>query len=91
VQIKPNGPSTIFRDRRRTWRETAERVARIAGGMRSLGVAKGDRIAILALNSDRYFELMYSIPWLGAAMVPLSTPGWRRRRSSTSSRIPARQ
>ncbi len=73
ARIKPNGPSTVFRDRRRTWRETAERVARVAGGMRGLGVAKGERIAILALNSDRYFELMYAIPWLGAAMVPLNT------------------
>ena len=40
---------------------------------------RGDRVAILALNSDRYFELMYAIPWLGAVMVPvntrLATPG----------------
>ena len=33
----------------------------------------GDRVAILALNSDRYFELLYAIPWLGAAMVPVNT------------------
>jgi acyl-CoA synthetase (AMP-forming)/AMP-acid ligase II len=32
-----------------------------------------DRVAILALNSDRYFELMYALPWLGAVMVPLNT------------------
>ena len=30
-------------------------------------------MAILALNSDRYFELMYAIPWIGAVMVPLNT------------------
>ena len=30
-------------------------------------------MAILALNSDRYFELMYAIPWIGAAMVPINT------------------
>lgn len=33
----------------------------------------GDRVAILALNSDRYFELLYAIPWLGAVMVPVNT------------------
>ena len=33
----------------------------------------GERVAILALNSDRYFELLYAIPWIGAAMVPLNT------------------
>lgn len=37
------------------------------------GVQPGDRVAILALNSDRYFELMYAIPWLGAVMVPVNT------------------
>ena len=30
-------------------------------------------MAILALNSDRYFELMYALPWIGAVMVPLNT------------------
>jgi long-chain acyl-CoA synthetase len=72
-QIRPKATSTVFRGRRRTWSETAERVARFAGGLKAAGVRRGDRVAILALNSDRYFELMYAIPWLGAAMVPVNT------------------
>jgi long-chain acyl-CoA synthetase len=72
-QIRPQGVSTIFRDRRLVWTQTVERVARLAGGLKARGVAPGDRVAILALNSDRYFELMYALPWLGAAMVPLNT------------------
>ena len=72
-QIRPKGCSTVFRDRRRTWTQTAERVRRIAGGLAATGVRSGDRVAILALNSDRYYELMYAIPWLGAAMVPVNT------------------
>ncbi len=72
-QIRPAGGSTVFRTRRRTWTETTERVARIAGGLAAAGVRRGDRIAILALNSDHYYELMYAIPWLGAAMVPVNT------------------
>jgi acyl-CoA synthetase (AMP-forming)/AMP-acid ligase II len=73
AQIRPNEESTVFRDRRRTWSETADRVARIAGGLKAAGVQSGDRIAILALNSDRYFELLYAIPWLGGVMVPVNT------------------
>ena len=69
----PNEESTVFRDRRRTWSETADRVARISGGLKAAGVQSGDRIAILALNSDRYFELLYAIPWLGGVMVPVNT------------------
>ena len=73
AQIRPREQSTVFRDRRRIWSETADRVARIASGLKEAGVEPGDRVAVLALNSDRYFELMYAIPWLGAAIVPVNT------------------
>jgi acyl-CoA synthetase (AMP-forming)/AMP-acid ligase II len=72
-QIRPAGFSTVFHDRRRTWAETVERVARVAGGLKALGVRSGDCVALLALNSDRYYELLYAIPWLGAVMVPVNT------------------
>jgi len=73
AQIRPREESTVFRQRRRAWSETADRVARVASGLREVGVRRGDRVAILALNSDRYFELMYAIPWIGAVMVPVNT------------------
>jgi long-chain acyl-CoA synthetase len=50
-----------------------QRVARLAGGLQSLGLKRGDRVAILALNSDRYLEFMYAVPWAGMAMVPFNT------------------
>ena len=71
--VNPRGTATIFRDRRRTWAETVERIGRIAGGFARLGVGKGDRVAILALNSDRYLEAMFALPALGAIIVPLNT------------------
>jgi len=73
VQTRPRHASTCFATRRRTWEQTIDRVARVAGALSALGVQRGDRVAILALNSDRYFELMYAIPWIGAALVPLNT------------------
>jgi len=73
VQIKPHGVATHFAGRQRTWQQSLERISRVAGALSALGVRTGDRVAILALNSDRYFELMYAIPWIGAAMVPLNT------------------
>lgn len=72
-QTRPNEPATAFAGRRHSWGQTADRVARVAGALSALGVRRGDRVAILALNSDRYFELMYAIPWIGAVMVPLNT------------------
>ena len=73
VKSKPDSPSTSLAPRRRTWRQTAERVGRVAGALKALEVGRGDRIAILAQNSDRYFELMYAAAWVGAALVPMST------------------
>jgi long-chain acyl-CoA synthetase len=73
AQIRPQQESTVFKERRRIWSETADRVARIAGGLKEVGVRPGDRVAVLAFNSDRYFELLYATPWLGAVMVPVNT------------------
>jgi long-chain acyl-CoA synthetase len=73
VQLKPEATSTAFGTRRRSWRQTAEHVACVAGALSALGVKRGDRIALLSLNNDRYFELMYAIPWIGAVMVPINT------------------
>ncbi|PQP19525.1 hypothetical protein C5613_30090 [Rhodococcus opacus] len=56
AQQTPNRPTTIFRDRVFTFAEQRDRVARLAGGLRALGVRDGDRVAMLALNSDRYSE-----------------------------------
>jgi long-chain acyl-CoA synthetase len=57
----------------RTYTELAERAACLAGGLRSLGVDSGARVAILALNSDRYLEAYAAIAWVGAVSVPINT------------------
>ncbi|HSI55446.1 MAG TPA: AMP-binding protein, partial [Ramlibacter sp.] len=56
MQQRPAAVATVFGERQRTWRELGERVARLAAGLRALGVAPGDRVAMLSLNSDRYLE-----------------------------------
>ncbi|MCB1340530.1 MAG: AMP-binding protein [Pseudooceanicola sp.] len=73
AQINPNGIATIDGDRRRTWAEVRDRVARAAGAIRALGIEDGDRVAILASGGDTYFELHFALPWAGAAMVLLNT------------------
>lgn len=73
VQQHRNRASTVHFGRTRTWGETGERVARVAGGLRRLGVADGDRVAVLAMNSDRYVEAFFAVAWAGAVVVPLNT------------------
>jgi long-chain acyl-CoA synthetase len=72
LQINPNGLATVFGNRRRSWREVGERVARLASGLRSLNANPGDRVAILSLNSDRYLELYLATAWAGVVIVPLN-------------------
>ena len=73
ARLNPAGNGTRFMDRDRSWSELAERVARFAAALQGLSLQQGDRVAILSLNSDRYFESIYAIPWAGFAMVPLNT------------------
>lgn len=71
--IHRNGPGTSHAGTTRTWLELKARISRLARGLSGLGVQPGERVAILAYNSDRYFEAMYAIPWAGGVMVPLNT------------------
>ncbi|MBA3745094.1 long-chain-fatty-acid--CoA ligase [Sporichthya sp.] len=68
----PDCESTIFGDRVRNWGETRERVARLAGALRSLGIASGESVAILSLNSDRYLEYLFAVPWADAVVNPVN-------------------
>jgi fatty-acyl-CoA synthase len=51
-----------------TYAAFAERVARLAGGLSALGVARGDRVGTLAWNSHRHLELYWAAPLSGAVL-----------------------
>lgn len=73
VQINPRRTATIYNDRKRTWREVGDRVPRLAAGLRALGLEPGERVAVLALNSDNYIELFFAAAWARLVIVPLNT------------------
>lgn len=73
AQLYADRNATRFHERALSWRELADSVARLAGGLARRGVGRGDRIAILAHNSDRYFLLFFAAWRIGAAVVPLNT------------------
>ncbi|MET9630341.1 long-chain fatty acid--CoA ligase [Lentzea sp. NPDC006480] len=73
AQQTPDAEMTACSGRRRTCAEVRDRVARLAGGLRSLGVSAGDRVAMLALNSDRYHEYLLAVPWADAVLNPVNT------------------
>ena len=51
---------------RQTFAETRVRVARLANALLRLGVKPGDRIATMAWNTHRHFELYFAISGIGA-------------------------
>lgn len=72
-QIRPHAIATREGGAQRTWSEVIDRVARAAGALKALDFAGGDRAAVLSLNSGRYFETLFSVPWAGGSAVPLNT------------------
>ncbi len=73
ARLNPNGMATRCCGREQNWRSLAQRVARLAGALRAAGVADGERVAILSLNSDRYYESVFATCWAGGCVVPLNT------------------
>ncbi len=72
AQMRAHAPATQFMGQAYTWGETADRVRLLAGGLQSLGIGRNQRVAILALNSNLYFESLFGITQTGARIVPLN-------------------
>ncbi len=73
VRLNPAGEAMLYNARSFTWTELQDRVARLAAGLQTFGLDEGDRVGILSLNSDRYYESVFAIPWAGFTVVPLNT------------------
>lgn len=61
-------------DRRITFEELLGRVIQLSNGFASLGLAKGDRVAVLSTNSIEYFEVYYACAMSGLIAQPIN---WR--------------
>ncbi len=53
---------------RYTYAEYCERVRRLAGALRGLGLAKGDRVGTFAWNSHRHLEVYFAAPLMGMVL-----------------------
>lgn len=51
---------------RTTYADAQARIARLANALRDMGIKPGDRVATLAWNGYRHFELYYAISGIGA-------------------------
>ncbi len=60
--------------RKFTYADLDRRTSQLTAALAALGIAKGDRVALLAPNCAEYFELQFACGRLGAIMLPLN---WR--------------
>src|ERR1700752_626440 len=72
VARRPQGIALICGEDNITYAELDARVGRVAGGLKALGIEKGDRVAMVLGNSIEFVVVMFAIARLGAIAVPLN-------------------
>lgn len=71
-QQYPGRTAVVCGEDRFTYAQLGERVGRLAGALRELGVAPGDRVAFLSANCHRLLEAYYGVLETGGVLLPLN-------------------
>lgn len=69
---RPRDPFTIHEGHRTANAEFVDRVARLASGLKRLGVEAGDRVGMLAANSDAFITYVFATLWAGGVLNPVN-------------------
>jgi len=72
LQLRPAAPAILQDDVVLTFRDLDERCNRIANALLSLGIRRGDRVALMFSNDYRFVESLLGTMRLGAVPVPLN-------------------
>lgn len=68
----PEREALVFGDTRYTYAGLDTEVDRVAGVLAASGLQKGDRLTLMATNSDRFVIAFYACHRLGAILVPVN-------------------
>ena len=66
VLLRPDQEAVCYQNISLTYRELENRVACLAGGLRNIGIKEGECLPLLSMNSSRYLEYLFAVPWAGA-------------------------
>ena len=72
AKLTPKRRALTFEGTTWTYAAVQERVDRVAGALRELGVRHGDRVGFLGLNHPAFFETLFATARLGAIFVPVN-------------------
>src|SRR5215475_5161140 len=70
--IYPEKIAVVDGERRYSYRQLAERSWRLANALRSAGLRKQDRVAVLLFNSPAMLESHFAVPAAGGILVPVN-------------------
>ncbi len=70
--ICPDKVAIVFEEKRYTFNQLNERVNRLGNALLNLGVQKGDRVAMLQVNTNHCVETYFAVAKIGAIYVPLN-------------------
>ena len=73
LAVAPDATAVVCPQATLTYRELGARVRRLIGAFATLGLRRGDRVAVLGANCHRYLELHLALPIAGLVIVPLNT------------------
>jgi fatty-acyl-CoA synthase len=73
ARVFPRRVATVYEGQRRTFAEFQARVARLANGLRALGLSAEGKVAVLAPNLPVVLEAHFAIPWAGGVIVAVNT------------------
>jgi fatty-acyl-CoA synthase len=71
-QQYPQKTAVVCGNERFSYAQFADRVSRLAGGLRKAGVQPGDRVAFLSMNCHRLLEAYYGVIEAGGVLLPLN-------------------
>ena len=68
IAYNPDQEIVYKGETRYTYSQLHERIARLAAALIKLGVKKGDTVAVMDWDSNRYLECYFAIPMIGAVL-----------------------
>ena len=72
ARLYPNEIGLIFENSRFTWSELNARAVAFANSLFSLGLERGDRVAIYAKNSNQWVEALFGLAQVGLVSVTVN-------------------
>ncbi len=72
--LYPERDCIVFHDKRLTYRAYKQKCDALAAGLLKTGIRKGDRLGIIAQNSDEFMILYGAAAKMGAILLPVN---WR--------------